>query len=290
MTTNLNEKAMLVKLSISQWSARKQDKRATKTVQDTFGTSDDAGRYSKALVAQEAIKAVQKTANAARTAHYENTLPWNDDGARILPAANFQEYSALMREHRQNFEDAVRELVSNYPALVSQARIDLNGLFNPDEYPDENKIRSKYSFDVTVDPMPAAQDFRVDLHDDDVARIQADIEARTRTAQERAMADLWERLHKTVAHMAEKLSEPDAIFRDSLINNVCDLCQLLPRLNITNDPNLEALRREIEEKLCNYDPEELRRSQPNSMMNTSRRDAANDAQAIIDKMSAYMGV
>lgn len=288
--TQLNEKAMLVRLSISQWSARKQDKRATRTIQDHYGTSEDAGRYSKALIAQEAIKAVSKTANAARTAHYEMTLPWNDDGARILPAAMFDEYSRKMRDHRAEFEAAVGDLVCNYSWLVSQARHDLNGLFDEADYPDETKIRGKYGFDVTVDPLPAAADFRVSLHGDDVARIQADIEARTQAAQQKAMSDLWERLHKAVSHMAEKLSEPEAIFRDSLINNLCDLCQMLPRLNIANDPNLERLRREIEEKLCSYTPEELRQSKSNSMLNTSRKDAASDAQAIVDKMAAYMGV
>lgn len=285
--TQLHEKAMLVKLSISQWSARKLDKRASKTVQSHYGNSEDTGRYSKSLVAKHAIKTVQKAANAARSAHYENTLPWNDDGSRILPAANFDEYSKIMRGHHAEFDNAVSDLCDNYSSYVTQAAYDLNGLFNEDDYPDD--IRGKYKFDVTVDPMPSAEDFRVALHGDDVNRIQADIEARTKVAQTKAMTDLWDRVHKAVSHMAETLSQPDKVFRDSLINNLCDLTQILPRLNIADDPNLERLRRDIEEKLCNYTPAELRQSKPNSMMNTSRKDAADAAADIMTDMAAYMG-
>ena len=88
MTTNnvLSTRAMLSGLTIRQWTARKLDKRVTAEVAATHGTDSHVGRYNKSLVAKESLAAIVAAANAARALHYARTLPWLDDGARILPA------------------------------------------------------------------------------------------------------------------------------------------------------------------------------------------------------------
>ena len=102
----LNEKAMLVKLKISQWTARKYDRKISDKVARDMGADPDAGRYTKVLIANEAIEKINKLANEIRNKyHYTNTLPWLDDGSRILPAKNFQEYSQKIREYKSQFEN-----------------------------------------------------------------------------------------------------------------------------------------------------------------------------------------
>jgi len=58
--------------------------------------------------------------------------------------------------------------------------------------------------------------------------------------------------------MAEKLGNPDAVFRDSLVNNLVELVDLIPALNFTVDPELDQLARATRDKLANLDPENLR--------------------------------
>ena len=41
----LSDKALLVQLNISQWTARKYDKRATEQVAQQNGSASQAGRY-----------------------------------------------------------------------------------------------------------------------------------------------------------------------------------------------------------------------------------------------------
>lgn len=281
MTRELTQKAMLCRLSISQWSARKLDRQATEKVKQDFNTSTDAGRYNKALIATNALKAVQQAAGEARTFHYANTLPWQDDGARILPAKNYLEYTAGMRKLEATFNKTVSDFITEYPNLVEDAKKRLNGLFNPADYPKD--ITGKYSFAVQIDPMPTAIDFRVDLASEEVDMIRRDIERRTEAATEEATKDLWTRLHTAVSAMVERLSTPDAIFRDSLIGNMSDLVEILPRLNLTDDPELDRMTKEIEQKLIT-DPEELRRDKQ------TRAAVANDAAAIMASMAAYMNV
>lgn len=275
MIHDLSNRAMLVKLSISQWTARKHDKRATATVEDTFHATE-AGRFNKVLIAQDAIKAVEKTANTARTLHYANTLPWSDDGYRLLPAANFPDYSAKMRECRATFEAAADDFESNYPALVADAKIRLNGLFNQADYP--RNVRDRFSLDTQISPVPMANDFRVTLRDEETQAIQREIEDRTMQATHAAHRDLYRRLAEAIGHMSVKLSEPEAIFRNSLVDNLRELCELLPRLDIIGDPELARIRAMAEAKLLTYDPNTLREDP------TVRANTARDAEAILRAM------
>lgn len=283
MTKDLTQKAMLVRLNISQWTARKHDKAISQEVADRHGADKQAGRYNKTLIARDAIKKINKMVNAARDWHYKNTLPWLDDGARILPAANFDAYSAKMREFRHQFDRAVQDFIAAYPDLKDQARVTLNGMYRDQDYPSLDEIESKYNFRVQIDPLPTGQDFRVGLSDEETQRIQAQIQERADLAQTHAMQDLWDRLYQTVSHMVEKLAKSDAVFRDSLVENVRCIANLLPRLNLTGDSTLEKMRQQIEDKLCAHDPDTLREDK------RTRRETASEAQSILNAMAGYMG-
>ena len=136
--------------------------------------------------------------------------------------------------------------------------------------------------DLAVFPVPS-NDFRVQISDDELSRIQNDVEARVQDAAQQAMQEAWQRLYDRVKHMAEKLADPKAIFRDTLIENTKEVCSVLSRLNFADDPDLEALRQQVEGSLANNHPDSLR-NDPDL-----RRDKAAEAKAIMDKMGAFMG-
>lgn len=281
---SLTDKAMLARLSITQWSARKTDKRVTAHVHAEYNASADSGRYNKALVSAEALQKVQQIAGAARDEHYKLTLPWRDDGARILPAKAYLDYSKLMRRLRSDFENAAGEFCDLYPSYIQNARSRLNGMFNPSDYPDIEKIRGKFSWSVSIDPLPVGGDFRVELSDAEAQRIRQDIDGRTKQALQAGLQDAWKRLHEALARVVERLSDPEAVFRDSLIGNLRELCDVLPLLNFADNPDLERARKAVESKLAGLDPESLRGNLK------FRAKAATDAQQIMQDMSAFMGM
>lgn len=281
-TKNLLEKAMLVDLTITQWTARKYDKNATATVEETYNTTSQAGRFRKALVAKNALRDIKSIVSAARDYHRFNTCAWLDNGARILPAANYMEYTAKMRKYKAELEKQVERLLQDYPRLVEEAKIMLGGLYNSDEYPELPVLKSKYSFKVQVTPIPSGNDFRVALNTSEIKAIQTDIEARVKEATQNAIRDLWSRLFEVVNKCVEKFSDPDAIFRESLIGNMAELVELLPKLNITDNADLNKMCSTIRNKLCNLSTEELREDPK------YREKAAEEAKNIMDIMSGYM--
>ena len=279
---NLNDRALLVQLSISQWLARKYDKKATREVAVAHGTAMDVGRYNKSLLPmQNMLDSVHKKASLIREKYYKNTLPWGIDGTMMLPTSNYLNFMTEFRKEKAEWMQLVEDFVTEYPQLVANASTMLGGLYDPSDYPTPSQIRNKFSMDMAVYPVPSS-DFRVEIASDELSRIQQDVEARVANAQAEAMKEVWQRLFDRVKHMAEKLSDPKAIFKNSMVEHAKELCSLLPRLNFADDPNLEALRQEVESKLLKH-PEALR-NDPDL-----RNDTAAEARRIMAAMGSFMG-
>jgi hypothetical protein len=284
----LNESAMLVSLSIRQWSAAKTDKKVTRDVAAQHGSDVSMGHYQKALLAKGALETIKRIAGETRTEFYRRTLPWLDDGARILTATGYLSTAEYVRSQQRAFDDAVSEFLGNYDALVADARVKLNGLFDPSDYPSCAQLKSKFGFTFGVRPMPEAQDFRADIGDEELARVKADLEADKDATIKTAMADVYGRMRDVVGKMAERLKayNPDkpgeAPFRDTLITNITDLLSVLPSLNLTGDSAIARFTSEIQEQLTKYSADELRANM------FSRQDTARRADEILAKMEAYL--
>jgi hypothetical protein len=279
---NLNDKALLVQLNISQWTARKLDKKATHEVAATHGAITAAGRFNKSLLPMsDLLDMIHKKTSAIRTKYYENTLPWGLDGTMMLPTANYLAFMSEFRKEKGEWEALVQTFLDNYDRLVLDAQRLLGSLYNPADYPAASELRHKFRMDMAVYPIPNT-DFRVRIGSEELARIQQDVERRVKDAEQAALKDVWTRLFDRVKHMAEKLADPKAIFRDTMVENTRELCALLPRLNFNDDPDLEAMRQQVEASLLKH-PEALRTNP------ALRRDTASEAQKIMDSMSVFMG-
>lgn len=260
MAFNLSSRAMIVVLRISQWTARRVDQKVTREVAERHGAENRrVGEYRKNLLPEKSLEAVRLISYDARAFHYEQTLPWLDDGMRMLPSKNFLAYSERMRALRGQFDDAVKTFADNYPEYIEAARKELNGLFNEADYPDPETVRCLFEFKVNIYPIPEQSDFRIELSNDDLAAIRKDIEDRAASAVQTANKDMWERLYGVVATMASTLGNTKK-FRNSLVENVVDICGLLTRLNVADDPELEAMRLRVEKELCAIAAEDLRKN------------------------------
>ena len=280
---NLNDRALLVQLNISQWTARKYDKKATKKVADDNGVIEAVGRYNKSLLPMnDQLDLIHKKSNLIRSEFYDNTLPWGIEGTQLLPTANYLAFMTDFRKKKGEWQWAVNIFTMNYADYIDDARRTLGPMFDPADYPHPDNISTKFKMDLAVFPVPST-DFRVKLASDELSRIQQDVERRVQEASASAMKDVWQRLYDKVKHIEERLANPSAVFRDTMLENARELCALLPRLNFADDPTLEQMRVEVEQKLVGYHPDALR-NDPDL-----RRDTAAKAKEIMDRMAVFMG-
>lgn len=253
----IHDNSVLVDLHIGVWTGRKMDKRVSAQIDANNNTKAKAGNYHKKLLAgTAALDDLHSLVGRVRTWHYENTLPWSDNGARLLPMVNFFEYKEQLSKYKQEFAECSEKFYAEYPNLVSAAAFALAGLFNADDYPSVDSIRNKNYFHAVFSPVPASGDFRVDIPDE----YRKELEDISKQREEAAMKDLWDRLHDCLRPISEKLAGAEKqIFRDTLLGNALELCGMLTRLNITNDPKLEQARQDIEKVLSGLDPKDLRK-------------------------------
>ncbi len=284
----LSSRAMLCSLSIAQWSARIHDRSASAEIAERHGARADVGRYNKVLIPREALADIHRIAGEARRDHYFMTLPWDDSGYRVLPAAAYLEHTAKLREYCVTYTAAVEAFASQFDQLVNEARARLGGLFRADDYPSAREIRDKFSFETRVMPLPDAGDFRVSLGDQEKERIKRQITESVQASLSIATRELWQRLYDAVSHLSERLKAykvtEDGVehpFRDSVVANLVKLVDIMPKLNVTGDPELERLTTEVRNSLL-VDPKKLRKSE------SVRNDTARAAAAIAEHMAGYM--
>lgn len=279
---SITQQSMVVNLQISMWVGQRLDKDASVKVTTDANADTDAARVNKHLVPKESLKPVQQAANALRAHFYEKTLPWKDNGDRLLPRKLYMDFIQQHSELKARFDAAVETfLTTTYPEAREQAQFRMGELFKADDYPSPDRLRSKFEVVLDLDAVTEAHDFRVTMEAEHVATIREGMERALQQRIGRAMQDVWQRLSDTLGHFAEKMAS-DGIFRDSTIKNLEELVEVLPGLNVLDDPHLDHIAAQIRDTLIGYDPQQIRKNP------VVRSDLAVEAKAIMDQMAPFM--
>lgn len=258
--------AMLVELSISLWAGRKKDKAATADLLADKHAAKSAGAFNKNLLADcEELASIQKFAANARSMHYASTMPWSDSGLRLLPTAKFFGYQEAMTKLQGEFDRLVATFISAYDWEVAQVHAKLGDLFNRDEYPTSDSLRHKFAMRLNYIPVPEIGDWRVDMASEAQSALQDQYATFYANQTERAMRDVWERLHRQLTTFVRQLSSDEEgkkgkIF-DSTIENVRDLSEMLAHCNFTNDPSLNLAQQKLERALAGLCRDDLVRNE-----------------------------
>lgn len=279
----ITERAMLAAVHISIWTAIKHDRKVSREVAEQHGAYAGAGRYNKQLLREaERLESLRSLSGQIRQYFYKITLPWSDEGYRLLPAHFYFELTTKMREFEQAFAQQVEEFLAVYPSYIEQVRPELNGLFREEDYPSTEKLRNKFGVKLEVLPIPSGNDFRVTLSEEEQARVAQEIDENVRQSLQKGTEDLWTRLKGVVVHMVERLNEPESRFHASLVTNICELVELLPRLNVNQDEELNRFAGEIRDRLCGFTARDLKKNE------ILRAATADDAAQILTEMDAVL--
>jgi hypothetical protein len=281
--SGIQDRCMVVNLSLGVWEGRRLDKAAGAQVASEAQISDlDAVRVHKLLVPKAALAEVMTSRNALRNHFVDRTLPWRDNGDRVLTRKMFQ---VFMQEHEAlaaEFWAAVDELLDRrYPAAREQAAFRMGKLFNPDDYPRIADLRDKFYARLDIDPIATSDDFRVQLDVTQVEALKAQMQEALAARLERAQKEVWTRVEETVAHFAAKMADEEAIFRDSTVENLTHLIEALPALDLTGDPNLKTIGKRLKATLHGLDPKTLRKDP------AARAAVSQEAQEIMEAMKGF---
>jgi hypothetical protein len=242
---------LMYSLYAPTWTARKLDKKVTEQAKQINGVKDgvDAGNFNKLILPDcDELKAVAAHITGTRQWFYLRTAPWGEArGVRVGKAEDHMEFMVEFGDRKAALVPLLAAFCTVYPSKVAEMEFELNSMFNAQDYPAVDVVRSKFDLRISVQPLPNANDVRVltDIPAHIRQEIEDELKAEFEAAHRQSVEYAFNELLAPVKHMAVQLKryhegEAKKIY-DSLITNVREMATAAKRLNIARDPAIDQL-------------------------------------------------
>lgn len=280
---SITSEAMTINLVIGTWAGYKLDKAQSAKVTDDAGAQPDSARVNKHLVAKEDLAKINSAGGAVRNHFYARTLPWKDNGDRLLPR---KAYTRFVEEHaalRATFEAEVTDFVERvYPNVIDRASFRMGEMFDNTDYPHPAELARRFYITCDIDAVSTAGDFRVTMDQDELESIQGGIEARVADRMAKAAAEPWTRLMAALTRFQTRLTSEGGQLREAMVASLSELAETIPDLNFTSDPNIDSLCARIGLMVKGVDAKTLRKD------DVARTAVSSEAARIMADMSGFM--
>ena len=282
--TALADTCVKVQVTIKTYSGKKVDKRAKEELATNNKANADLVNVWKELLPKGFIAKPKKIAESFRNnIVYKWTLPWIDaddqvlgEGAsyvngtrqvkkgawRLLPSANdrVEEFEKEVSKAKADFNNAVDEIIEGYQSAIEKQKekhSGLGNLFDENDYPSTEELKSKYVFDHDVEGVNEfnSDDIRVNISANLKGNIIKGIKQKERTVKKNADRHTAKKLVSSVERLANALEKYDPKnpsknpLRNSSFNDLKDLLDVIDQQLLTKDDDLKStiddLRKDI---------------------------------------------
>ena len=290
-TDVLKNKCLMVRLSRKKINRNKMDKDLGQELRDKKNVTDSAAvRVNKSIFTAESSEKYMKVFNEGSKYFYRVTLPWDDQGWRLLSIDLFKEFTTKFKGFTRDYREAVLDWVENIGQHIEDSKAVLQGAWSQDDYKfisanglfDREWLLDQFGFEVEFNTVTNGDDLRASLTETDREVIAEQINAQAMAKFAKAQEHIITSLHECIFSIHERLCVGDQVFRDTLLSNLEDLVDLIPKLNIANDPALNLLASEAKVKLLKWDPQTLR-DDP-----MARKEVSDDAAKILNNMKGII--
>ena len=284
-----NEDCLLIRITSSLPGSRKQSKAAAKDAADANNAEASSVTASVVLFTNNDIKPARDQVRQATDVLKALTVPWNNDGWRIIQTGTYQEVYPSLKNARANFYDARDAFISSYNDKVEDAKRRLTYLFNSADFPSPREIGESFGFEIETDAIKDASDIRIKGPVEFVRQVEQEIVSRNKRKLEEAQADVVKRLIERISesvgsiqHYHDKVSVGErSAFYDSAITGIKALCTAIPKLNITKDAKLNEIGKLVLQEIGELDPKTVKDSP------TVRETVIRKGTSLLDKLQNY---
>lgn len=265
---SLATSGLIVNVEVNVWSATKQDRTISKEVTQAYKADDEAARVVKHLLAGDTTH--KKLLNHRQLIYNwvkKRTYDWSGSN-RYLPMASLEKFKQEFNQLEAEYKKLTDEFIEKYPDIVAAMAFKQGDMFNANEYPDAEEVRSKFRMKLFVHPVPE-NDFRVSIANDIKEELERHYAEAATTKVEEIMRDASERLVdfiKRIAHACREVEqEGDGKVRrpkvyEGTIEGAKEMCELLKDFNLTGDTRLEDMRRDLLATLNDVTAKDIRES------------------------------
>jgi hypothetical protein len=287
----LKSKALMVRLTRKKLNRNKMDKTISVEVRDSKKVTDDSAlRVNKSLFTKKSVEDYMAIYTEASKYFYRVTSPWDDKGWRLLSIDIYEDFVKRFKGFTRDYRDKVITFIETVQAHVEDSRAMLGDAFDPDDYKfisgngsvDRQVLLDQFALEVDYNTVTNGNDLRVDLTEADRAVIADQINTQNKVKFAKVNESIIENLRDCILSIHDRLCDENNIFRDTLITNLEDLCDLIPKMNIAGDPKINEMAARAKAGLTKWEPALLRE------VPTLRREVADEAKDILDNMKGML--
>jgi hypothetical protein len=209
---SLATSALLVSIDTNVWSATKQDRGISDEVTTLKKADHSAGRFVKNLLADNIHH--KRIANYRQSIYNwlkRSTYRWNDS-QDLLPVINIAKFKQEYAEHETEFNRLVDDFCNNYVQIVSDVAFKHGDMFNVNDYPDVDAVRSKFGIKLYVSEVPS-HDWRCGISHDLADDLKIQYERQANDIINTVMAQQVDRIvevMESISHCCESHEVTDA--------------------------------------------------------------------------------
>lgn len=259
---SLMTSALIVNLSRSVPDLVKNDPEAAKALAKIMKADKRAVRTTKSLIDSAALKALRSFSREIYQWHIRNTVPWGDLGQRLIPNSRLIDYQNDMNKFEQTFNALAENVLLEYPACCGRAQAFLGEMFDAALFPSLEELRSKMGIRVSYEPIADPDNFIVKVGNQAADELKKQYNDVLSNRMGSISNHIFERLREPLANLVLRLDyaegERPSGFRNTLVDNVTEIVNLMDTCNFNNDPKLDAIKRGLRSALKGVTPDGLR--------------------------------
>jgi hypothetical protein len=285
MANPISHRAVMVVLNQRAWKGKAVDREVAAQAEINANAEQGTMTVIKELTPKHLIQPIKTIMTVGRQEHYKKTIPGLFRGQAILPTKLFEDYMVEQQEFGDQFFGAVDNFVDIYPEIREKAKSKLGTSYKERDFPSAHAIRSYFDYKVLPGPIPEAGDFRLEgVSQENTSTFRNEVEEGVRQMYADATQTLFERAraHLENFHRQAKnynVKAPGAMLRDPTIDQMREFAEMVCDMNITGDPLLEKIGKEMLKDFVDLSGKELRKSAE------MREEIADKAKRILDKMT-----
>lgn len=283
----LENQALIVKLKIGGPRGSAPDSEVAEKIIHDHGAGEGVASFSKRILPKEMWSEMTPITYGMRSFFYQHTVAWGEDGGRLLAIGNFDWFRTRMEEMTLQFEDAKARMINDYSYWCQQAEKNLGTLYRPEDYQSLEQFKLSMYVNIEYEPVPTSNHLVVKLGQAQLSQVKKKLDQKNNERLRLASNDLYTRITAAIRTVADRLDPEkfDRGIRQSIIDDLSNIAELVPTLNVMGDDNLSKLCEEVRELIDGVSANELR---PKDASNFNK-DKSDDLREQLDEMSEKFG-
>tara|TARA_R100000805_G_C3612077_1_gene112830 strand:- start:152 stop:1060 length:909 start_codon:yes stop_codon:yes gene_type:complete len=281
---SLRDSHQLLEIHCSLPGGSKQNQEAIGELSHTYNCDPELINVTNKLFSLE-LKDVRAHQAKLRKEGKKHGLPF-DPPAVIIRYSVVDKVMPLLEEMKQENFYMYQQFLKIYPDIIEARRRDGTGMgrmFNESDFPSVKALEEKWAIHIDLKELPDPNsDVRVGASDAQIQRTRKSMQEQQDRFIRQAVVSMLAEIRGPLANIVEKRDvykggRKGRFHNATFIGNVRDVVNKIIPNNLTDDPEIEEIKRDLIREICPLEPQELR-DNPAMLKN-----AGDNAEEIIKK-------